>query len=130
MSVLQEMQNLGSTILVGGDYVKSASTSGLDVIDPSTEQVIAEIAETSSQEIDDAVSAAHAAQKIWWRKSALERAEIMHDIANDLHSMKARLGEALTREMGKPYKESRMKWIGRFRLFDTMQKLGVVMLVV
>jgi acyl-CoA reductase-like NAD-dependent aldehyde dehydrogenase len=106
MSVLKEMQQLSGTILLDGAYVKSAATESLEVIDPATEQVITEIAETTEQEIDAAVDRAHAAQKIWWRKSALERAETMHDIANDLHHMKAKLGEALTREMGKPFKES------------------------
>lgn len=106
MSVLQEMKALGGTILVDGSYVKSESTESVNVVDPATEQIIAEIAETTSAEIDAAVERGHAAQKIWWRMSALERAEILHDLANDLHAMKPKLAEALTREMGKPYKES------------------------
>jgi betaine-aldehyde dehydrogenase len=106
MSVLQEMQNLGGKILIDGALIASQSTETVPVIDPATESVITEIAETSEGEIDAAVVQGHVAQKIWWRKSALERAEIMHEIANELHDMKARLAEALTREMGKPYKES------------------------
>jgi acyl-CoA reductase-like NAD-dependent aldehyde dehydrogenase len=106
MSALHEFEKLSGTILIDGDYVKSTTTTGHDVIDPATEDVVGQIAETSLDEINAAVSSAHAAQKIWWRKSALERAEIMHEIAADLASMKHRLAEALTREMGKPYKES------------------------
>ena len=98
MSVLKEMQQLSGTILLDGAYIKSAATESLEVIDPATEQIIAEIAETSEEEIDAAVDRAHAAQKIWWRKSALERAETMHDIANDLHHVKAKLAEAKYRK--------------------------------
>ncbi|MDH3387050.1 MAG: aldehyde dehydrogenase family protein [Gammaproteobacteria bacterium] len=106
MRVLEEFDHKSHTILLNGEYRRSEATESRDVIDPATENVIAEIAETSAAEIDAAVDAGHAAQKIWWRKSALERSEIMHEIANDLLAMKAQLAEALTREMGKPYKES------------------------
>ena len=106
MGAIQEFDRKSHSILLDGEYRRSESTQSHDVIDPATENVIAEIAETTAAEIDAAVDAGHAAQKRWWRKSALERSEIMHDIANDLHAMKAELAEVLTREMGKPYKES------------------------
>jgi betaine-aldehyde dehydrogenase len=106
MSVLKDFDNKSHTILIDGEFRRSSSGESHAVIDPATEVVIAEIAETSATEIDAAVDAGHAAQKKWWRISALERSEIMHEIANDLLAMKARLAEALTREMGKPYKES------------------------
>ncbi len=106
MGALEEFDRKSHTILLDGEFRRSESTENRDVIDPATENVIAQIAETSAAEIDVAVDCGHAAQKAWWRKSALERSEIMHDIANDLHAMKAQLAEVLTREMGKPYKES------------------------
>lgn len=106
MSVLKEFDNKSQTILIAGEFRHSEATESHEVVDPATENVIARIAETSAAEIDAAVDAGHAAQKKWWRKSALERSEVMHEIANDLLTMKPRLAEALTREMGKPYKES------------------------
>ncbi|HKJ53765.1 MAG TPA: aldehyde dehydrogenase family protein, partial [Gammaproteobacteria bacterium] len=106
MSVLKEFDNKSQTILIAGEFRHSEATESHEVVDPATENVIARIAETSAAEIDAAVDAGHAAQKKWWRKSALERSEVMHEIANDLLAMKPRLAEALTREMGKPYKES------------------------
>ncbi len=106
MSVMQEIKKLSGKILVDGNFINSSSTAALPVINPATEDVIGEIPETTKDEIDAAVARAHQAQKTWWKKSALERAETMHDIANELHTMKSRLAETLTREMGKPYKES------------------------
>ena len=106
MSVLQEMKDLCGSVLADGEFRKSSATESVAVINPATEEVIGEIPETPAAEIDEIVDAAHAAQKTWWGMSALERAETMHDIANDLHAIKPKLAEALTREMGKPYKES------------------------
>ena len=106
MGALKEFDNKSNTILLNGEFRLSEAGERHRVIDPATENVIAEIAETSGAEIDAAVEAGHAAQRTWWRKSALERSEIMHEIANELLEMKPLLAEALTREMGKPYKES------------------------
>jgi betaine-aldehyde dehydrogenase len=106
VGVLTEFDHKSHTILLDGEFRRSEATESRDVIDPATENVIAEIAETTAAEVDVAVDIAHAASKKWWRMSALERSEIMHEVANDLLAMKPQLAEALTREMGKPYKES------------------------
>ena len=106
MSVLKEFDQKSHVILLNGEFRRSEATESRDIIDPATENVIGGIAESTAAEVDAAVDAGHAAQKKWWRISALERAEIMHEVANDLLAMKAQLAEALTREMGKPYKES------------------------
>ena len=106
MGVSAEFHDKSHAILLDGEYVKSQSTTRLDVIDPATEEVISHIAETSAEEVETAVESAQAAYRGWWKKSALERSEIMHEIANDLLAKKPQLAEILTREMGKPYKES------------------------
>jgi acyl-CoA reductase-like NAD-dependent aldehyde dehydrogenase len=106
MGILEEFGRRSRTILIDGEFRKSEATDGRDVIDPASENVIAEIAEATAAEVDAAVESAQAAQKLWWRKSGLERSEVMHEIGNDLLAIKSRLAEALTREMGKPYKES------------------------
>ena len=106
MGVLSEFDHKSHSILIDGEFRRSESTESRAVIDPATEDVIAEIAETTAAEVDAAVEVGQVAYKKWWRMSALERSEIMHEIANDLLAMKAQLAEALTREMGKPYKES------------------------
>jgi betaine-aldehyde dehydrogenase len=76
VGVLTEFDHKSHTILLDGEFRRSEATESRDVIDPATENV------------------------------ALERSEIMHEVANDLLAMKPQLAEALTREMGKPYKES------------------------
>lgn len=93
-------------IYAGGHLVRSAAGGGIDVIDPATEAVIGAVAETTPAEVDAAVGAANAAQAGWRRLSALDRAHALHHAADRMLAGKALLAEALTREMGKPYKES------------------------
>lgn len=97
---------LSGQIFLDGAHRRSGASDALDVIDPATEAVIGQIPETPAAEIDEAVGRANAAQKAWWKLAALERAHIMHHVADKMMAMKPLLAEALTREMGKPYKES------------------------
>ena len=106
MTVLEDFGRLTGNIFLGGHHRKSLATEALDVIDPATEHKLGEVAETTEAEIDEAIAIGHAAQKKWWAISGLERSEIMHEVANRMHHMRPRLAEAMTREMGKPYKES------------------------
>ena len=106
MTGLKTFSELSRTILIDGQFRRSDATDGRDVVDPATEEVLTELAETSADEIDLAVECGHNAQRIWWAMSGLERAEAMHEIANELLTMRQPLAETLTREMGKPYKES------------------------
>lgn len=106
MTVLEDFQKLSGSIYLNGSMLRSTASEAIDVIDPATEALIGQIAETPDKEIDEAVGIAQRAQKDWWHRSALERAETLHEVADRMLRMKARLAEALTREMGKPYKES------------------------
>jgi len=106
MTVLERFSELSSNIYVGGGFRTSKSSTGIDVIDPATETKIGEIAETTEAELDEVVERANAAQKKWEAMSPLDRSHILHDVANKMHGMVGQFAEALTREMGKPYKES------------------------
>jgi acyl-CoA reductase-like NAD-dependent aldehyde dehydrogenase len=106
MTVLDDFSRLNGNIFLGGQYRRSAATATLDVINPATEEKLGEIPKTTSEEIDEAIAIGHAAQKKWWAMSSLARSEAMHEVANNMHHMRPRLAETMTREMGKPFKES------------------------
>jgi betaine-aldehyde dehydrogenase len=94
-------------LFVDGRFVQSASAQGHDVIDPASEQRLGLAAEASASEIDQAIAVANTVQPNWWRgHSGLERAQKLHEVAQNIKALQPRLAEALTREMGKPYKES------------------------
>lgn len=96
---------LSSMIFVDGQYQPSQGSS-FDIINPATEQVIGQGAIATPTEIQQAIVAANRSQPSWWALSALERAERLHQVANQLRAMQPQLAKLLTREMGKPYKES------------------------
>ena len=106
MTLLERLKNTSKQNYIDGGLKKSAAIDAIDVIDPATEDVIGKIPEATAAEIDEAIAQANAAQKGWGKMSALDRALILHQCADAIHAKRALLGEALTREMGKPYKES------------------------
>lgn len=76
------------------------------IVNPATEVEIGAYAEASEAEMQHAIRAATGAQKVWWALSSVERAEALHRVADLLLEQSAIVGECLTREMGKPYREA------------------------
>ena len=106
MAARDDFARLSGKVYVGGAFVASQSTSQLDVIDPATEERVGTIADCTDGEVDHAIDTANAARRVWMAMDARSRAVILHDIAALLRSDKAPYAECLTREEGKPYKES------------------------
>ena len=104
--VIEKYLSLSHNLYVDGNYRKSSSSLSFDVVDPATEIKIGEIAEATPEEINSSIEVSEKAQKRWWNLSSLERANLMHKVADKMVAMKPVLAEGLTREMGKPYKES------------------------
>ena len=105
--VLDHLNRVSGAVFRSGEITRSAGTQGLDVIDPATENVLGTLVDSTPDEIDACIGEANAAQRHWWKDlSAVERAHAIHDVADKIVRLKPRLAEALTREMGKPYKES------------------------
>ena len=118
MTIQEQFSKLGGNVLIGGQMRQSSTGRHLDVINPATEAVLGQIAETGGAEIDEAVSIARAAQAKWNALASLERAHTLRQVADRMTKLRAPPGEALMLEMGKPYWESpirnpSMKSIGR-----------------
>lgn len=105
MTVPKQLSRLSRGLYLEG-ALKASIGEAWTVRDPATEEVLGEVADATDAEVDAALSAANAAWPAWWALSALERAERLHRVAQTLRGMRAELAELLTREMGKPYKES------------------------
>ena len=106
MTVLERFNEMSSKIFVDGQLRPSASTTVIDVIDPATEDRLGEIPETTKAEMEEIISVANNAQKAWSDRSPLDRSHVLHEVANKMSDMASMFAEAMTREMGKPYKES------------------------
>ncbi|MEP9374812.1 aldehyde dehydrogenase family protein [Mesorhizobium sp. KR1-2] len=106
MSAIETFSKLSGKLFLGGEFVASAASERLDVIDPATEDRIAEIADATDAEVDAAIEAALVAGKGWNAIDMRSRAVVMHEIAAVMRRDKALYAEYLTREEGKPYKEA------------------------
>jgi acyl-CoA reductase-like NAD-dependent aldehyde dehydrogenase len=106
MDYQQELERLSGTYYREGKYVVSDATVHREVVDPATAKVIGSFPMVLPDEVDAVVAAANEVQKAWWGESALHRAEQLHEVARRLRALKADVAELLTRETGKPFKES------------------------
>lgn len=105
MSALNEFKRLSGTVFVDGTSIASKGAA-LNVINPVTGKSLGHIADATADEVDAALVGAQKAQSEWWALSALERAEALHEAAHQMRIDRPLVAEMLTREMGKPYKES------------------------
>jgi aminobutyraldehyde dehydrogenase len=92
---------------IGGEFLDGAPERVIDVVDPSTESVIARIPEGTADDIDRAVAAAVAAKKQWARQVPKARSEVLHAIADRVAENADLLARLESANTGKPLAVSR-----------------------
>ncbi len=91
------------TLYIGGEWVAPASTGTIEVISPTTEDVIATVPEASEADVDRAVEAAKAALGgPFPHLSAAERAEYIAELSQAIQARAPEFAETITSEMGSP----------------------------
>jgi len=104
-SVLNLQMDYG--LFIGGDFVDGHG-SAFATVSPSTEEVIATVAEATEADVDKAVAAARKAyDKTWSRMSGSERGKYLFRIARILQERARELAVAETLDNGKPIRETR-----------------------
>jgi acyl-CoA reductase-like NAD-dependent aldehyde dehydrogenase len=106
LNALDAFKNLDGHHLIDGRLVAGSGNPGAAIIDPATELKIGQIVNATTAEIDLAVEIANLAQKRWRKINYHKRAELLHEAARKMRDTRSLVGEMLTREMGKPFKES------------------------
>jgi lactaldehyde dehydrogenase/glycolaldehyde dehydrogenase len=86
-------------MLIDGEFVASSKT--LPVVNPTTEQVIAEFPNGTVEDVDRAVRAAERAQKPWAALPAIQRGAHLREIAALIRSHRKALARVITEEQGK-----------------------------
>jgi aldehyde dehydrogenase (NAD+) len=95
-------------LFIGGRWVSPRSGKYFPTISPSTEQVLAEVAEANAQDVDDAVKAAREAyEKYWSKMRPADRAKYVFRIARAIQEKSRELAVVESMDGGKPIKESR-----------------------
>jgi aldehyde dehydrogenase (NAD+) len=95
-------------LFIGGEFVEPKSGKYMATIDPSTEDVLAEVPEAGSEDVDLAVAAARDAFESRWRDlPGRERAKYLYRIARALQERAREFAVLESMNGGKPIKESR-----------------------
>jgi len=98
---------LSTLALIGGERRGAADGRTLDVVNPSTGQVIAQIPRMGARDVDDAVRAATRAFPAWSQLDPLVRAGYLHRLADAIEAHGERLARLDTLDNGSPLHEMR-----------------------
>jgi betaine-aldehyde dehydrogenase len=95
-------------MFINGEFVPGNRASHLDVMDPSTEEIIAEVPDADGKDVNRAVAAAKAAFEsgAWPQTTAQERGRILFRLAERVRKEAPRLAELEARNSGKPIVEA------------------------
>ncbi|MDO6685354.1 MULTISPECIES: aldehyde dehydrogenase [unclassified Agarivorans] len=94
---------------INGTWLDANSGARVEVINPSTEEVIATVANGDESDAELAMSAAVAAQKQWRKLPARKRAEKLLDLVAEIKAHRDELAKLLVTEQGKLLKVARME---------------------
>jgi succinate-semialdehyde dehydrogenase / glutarate-semialdehyde dehydrogenase len=92
-------------LYIGGEWRETSETLGVE--DPSTGEVIAEVADAAVDDAMAALGAAHDAQADWAQTPSRERGEILRRAYDLIMERVGDLALVMTLEMGKPLAESK-----------------------
>ena len=88
--------------LVGGEWVDAASGETMEVLNPSTGEVIAEVPRSSAEDVERAVDAAGKAFAEWADKTPKDRMELLLKLADVIDDNAEELTQLESQNVGKP----------------------------
>ena len=91
---------------IGGDWTAPVKGKYFENPSPVNGRTFTEVAQSTAEDIDAALDAAHAAAPAWGRTSVAERAVILNRIADRIEENLEMLAVAETWENGKPVRET------------------------
>ncbi len=93
--------------LVGGAWVGAADGGTMQVVNPATAEVIAEVPRCTAADVDRAVEAAERALPEWLETTPRERSELLLRLADVLERHADELGALESENVGKPLEAAR-----------------------
>jgi succinate-semialdehyde dehydrogenase/glutarate-semialdehyde dehydrogenase len=91
-------------MLIGGEWVGSASGATFEATSPSTGEIIARVPEGTREDAQRAIAVANAARVDWASRSAFERAAAMRRMAEIVGERRDDLARTLSLDQGKPHR--------------------------
>ena len=88
-------------MLINGKFCESSSGKWIEVLNPSTEEVISRQPEGTIEDVNAALDAAKAAQKAWAATPVIERAKYLKKLADGIRARREEFIDVIMREQGK-----------------------------
>ncbi|MGM8362073.1 aldehyde dehydrogenase [Flavobacterium sp. ARAG 55.4] len=96
-------------LFINGEWRTSTSGETIDVLSPSTEEVVARVQNGTAEEALETLAFADKAQKEWKKKTARERAELLYKFSNEIKANSEYLAQLIVKEQGKLLKVARFE---------------------
>lgn len=87
---------------IHGRSVEGEGAEHFATVDPATGEVLAEVAQATSADVDRAVDSARAGQAVWGAMTAMEHARVLRRAVSLLRERNDALAEIETLDTGKP----------------------------
>jgi acyl-CoA reductase-like NAD-dependent aldehyde dehydrogenase len=117
------MADLEKRLFINGESVTGDGRT-LEVENPYSEEVIASVGTPSREQLDAAIAAAWEAAPGWGRTPAVDRGELLREVATRLRHRTDDLAEVMTREGGKPRVENSDEVGWTAACFDYYAEIG------
>ncbi|UGX90236.1 aldehyde dehydrogenase family protein [Bradyrhizobium barranii subsp. barranii] len=115
-------------LLIDGKMVPGDQT--MPVLNPATEEVLAQCPRASKAQLDAAVAAAKAAFPAWAATPMAERRELVNEMADVIEANSGELAHILTSEQGKPLGDATGEVLGMAAFFRYLSSLELPMKVI
>ncbi|MEU0851432.1 NAD-dependent succinate-semialdehyde dehydrogenase [Streptomyces flaveolus] len=91
---------------IAGEWCQGGTGRTAPIVNPATEEVIGEVPLATTADLDRALAAATDGFAAWRATPIAERTEVLHRAADLIAERAADIGRVMTREQGKPLRES------------------------
>ncbi len=91
---------------INGEWLGNDQANPFSVENPVNNQIIATVSAASFEQVKAACDGAAQAQKLWRKRTAIDRAEMLRKMADSLVAHKNAIGKALALESGKSLEDS------------------------
>lgn len=105
-------------LFIAGQWRAGGDGTCIQVRNPATGEVLADVPRASRKDLDDALDASASAFQIWRHKPAVERAAVLQRAATLLRERANQLGPLMTMEQGKTLAESVGEFLGAAEAFE------------
>ncbi|MGB4661088.1 MAG: aldehyde dehydrogenase family protein, partial [Mobilitalea sp.] len=93
-------------LYIGGQWKDASNDATIKTHNPATGELLAEIADATEQDVDDAVKAARIAFESWGKTTPAQRAAVLNKIADIIDENALYLATIETMDNGKPIRET------------------------